>query len=701
MKLLLVSILIGEIMKSTRLKILLMVIISNILITLIIGTVIVWNSFDAFEEIATKKVVELTETYALEFDEQLVSVKEAAIEAEIIVESLLDGERLFTDTTYLDEFEVLISPIIKKIAERAVVTQSSYVFFDPSVDGQVHDVWYSDLDRSGEVIRQVEFPKTFYENLGIGDEWYSFPYENNLPYWTEPYYGSGELDAHVSYVSHTRPVTINDKVIGVVGSDYYFDLMKETIKSFKLYNTGYGILVDEIGDVIIHPALSVGDNIGELENGKYKWLIDEIIEHDKGIVKYTWIDGEKKFLAYREIENGWHFLITVEESEVFSWYQHFLSILIGTTVVLTGMIIILSFRLSNHITKPIYELSKYVEDMKTGHYDDVISEKLTQQKDEIGQLASNIESMRLKLKDSLAETTSYFQILENRVKERAELIQQSQVEIKEALVLNDDQNKELQEINSQLEFVFASLEETQKQLIETEKIASMNSVMTRIAYEFYMPISEFNKFLSKLKSEKEIVELQLKNKELKKQELMYFFEMFDGAYNDIMYQLSYMKDLVERFKALDPDVSATLLTRFNMSNLLRVIIDSMDIPVDIGVDVICSDSLELIQDAAKISQIVVHLVENSITHAFENMSSGMIVIDVDMEEELTINIKDNGCGIKNDYLKRIFEPIYAHEIDSGYGLSIVYNIVRKSFKGTIECQSTEGFGTEFIIRLKV
>jgi len=430
-------------------------------------------------------------------------------------------------------------------------------------------------------------------------------------------------------------------------------------------------------------------------------MIDEMKANHKGILRYTWVNGEKKFLAFREIENGWYFAITVEEREVFGWYQRFLLILIGTTLVMTALILILSFKLSKRITKPIYELSKHVEEMKTGNYDDTISEKLIFKKDEIGQLASNIETMRLKLKASLVETTNYFNILEEKVNERSDKIKQSQIEIEEALESNDIQTKELQKMNSKLELVFASLEETQKQLIETEKIASMNSVMTRIAYEFYMPVSEFNEYLSKLKSEKEQIVLQLRNKQLKKQELKHFFEMFDESYEGIMYQLSYMKTLVERFKALDPDVSSVFLTKFNMSNLLKVIIESMEIPLNIGVDVICTESLELTQDAAKISQIIVHLLENSITHAFEDVNSGMIVIDVDMNDELRISIKDNGCGIKDDYLKRIFEPIYAYEIESGYGLSIVYNIVRKAFKGTIECQSKEGFGTEFIIHLKV
>jgi len=688
-------------MKSIRQKILLMVVVSNIVITLIIGTVIVLYSFNAFEEIAIKKAVEVTETYALDFDEQLSAVKEVAIETEIFVESLLDSERLFNDPEYLDEFEIFISPIIKKIAESGVVTQSSYVFFDPSIDGQIHDVWYSDLDHTGEVIRQEEFPMSFYDNLGPGDEWYIIPYEYNKPFWTDPYSGSVELDAHVSYVSHTRPVAINDKVLGVVGSDYHFDVMKETIENFKLYNTGYGMLIDEEGDVIVHPSIPVGYNLGDYSNGEYSWMIDEMKTSHKGILRYTWVNGEKKFLAFREIENGWYFAITVEEREVFSWYQRFLLILIGTTLVMTAFILILSFKLSNRITKPIYELSKHVEEMKNGYYDEVISENLIHKKDEIGLLASNIETMRLKLKSSLEETTNYFNVLEEKVNERSDKIQQSQIEIEEALESNDIQTKELQKMNAQLELVFASLEETQKQLIETEKIASMNSVMTRIAYEFYMPVSEFNEYLSKLKSEKEQIVLQLRNKKLKKQELKHFFEMFDDSYEGIMYQLSYMKTLVERFKALDPEVSTVFLTKFNMSNLLKVIIESMEIPLNIGVDIICTESLELVQDAAKISQIIVHLLENAITHAFEDVNSGMIIIDVDMNDELRISIKDNGCGIKDNYLKRIFEPIYAYEIESGYGLSIVYNIVRKAFKGTIECQSEEGFGTEFIIHLKV
>jgi signal transduction histidine kinase len=63
---------------------------------------------------------------------------------------------------------------------------------------------------------------------------------------------------------------------------------------------------------------------------------------------------------------------------------------------------------------------------------------------------------------------------------------------------------------------------------------------------------------------------------------------------------------------------------------------------------------------------------------------------------------DNGIGIKKEFQKRVFDPGFStKEVGrvTGSGLVIVYDIIVKRYKGTIEFKSTEGKGTEFTLRL--
>ena len=61
---------------------------------------------------------------------------------------------------------------------------------------------------------------------------------------------------------------------------------------------------------------------------------------------------------------------------------------------------------------------------------------------------------------------------------------------------------------------------------------------------------------------------------------------------------------------------------------------------------------------------------------------------------------DNGVGIPEDQLSKIFNPFYTTKRGSGgsgLGLSIVYNIVTQTLGGSIECGSDIGGGTTFTI----
>ena len=69
---------------------------------------------------------------------------------------------------------------------------------------------------------------------------------------------------------------------------------------------------------------------------------------------------------------------------------------------------------------------------------------------------------------------------------------------------------------------------------------------------------------------------------------------------------------------------------------------------------------------------------------------------------IIIKVKDNGIGMSEATKAKIFQPFFTTKPTgqgTGLGLSLAYDIVTKGHGGTLEVESTEGVGSEFIIRL--
>ena len=69
-----------------------------------------------------------------------------------------------------------------------------------------------------------------------------------------------------------------------------------------------------------------------------------------------------------------------------------------------------------------------------------------------------------------------------------------------------------------------------------------------------------------------------------------------------------------------------------------------------------------------------------------------------------IKVSDNGNGIPNDILPKIFQPFFTTKPTgegTGLGLSLSYDIITKGHDGTLEVESVEGKGTTFTIKLPI
>lgn len=113
------------------------------------------------------------------------------------------------------------------------------------------------------------------------------------------------------------------------------------------------------------------------------------------------------------------------------------------------------------------------------------------------------------------------------------------------------------------------------------------------------------------------------------------------------------------------------------------------------------DKLSIQADGTQIIQVLINLVKNA-TEALEGLPDPRLNLHVKrILNRVSIEITDNGCGIPDEVLKKIFVPFYSTKATgSGIGLSLSRQIIR-NHGGQISVQSKEGEGSTFKVALPV
>ncbi|MCJ8329997.1 MAG: sensor histidine kinase [Lentisphaeria bacterium] len=106
----------------------------------------------------------------------------------------------------------------------------------------------------------------------------------------------------------------------------------------------------------------------------------------------------------------------------------------------------------------------------------------------------------------------------------------------------------------------------------------------------------------------------------------------------------------------------------------------------------------------ELNQVFLNILVNA-SQAIE--SDGLIKISTSLEDgdkAIIISFSDNGCGIEEEDLEKLFDPFYTTKSvgeGTGLGLYISYSLIKESYGGSIQVKSTYGKGSEFIIRLPI
>lgn len=270
-----------------------------------------------------------------------------------------------------------------------------------------------------------------------------------------------------------------------------------------------------------------------------------------------------------------------------------------------------------------------------------------------------------------------------------------------------DRNNELEDANNELEISIENLQQTQEQLIEAEKMASLGALVAGVAHEINTPIgigltgaSHFQVISNKIKSLYE-------NDKMTQESFEDFLNTSDELAVLINSNLKKAANLVKSFKQVAVDQTSEEKREFLLLTYIEEIlasIHSVTKKTKLDIFISCDDKIKINSFPGAISQILTNLIMNSIIHGYDKKEKGLLSIYVTKEENLVkIIYKDDGKGIKEENISKIFDPFFTtnrHNGGSGLGLNIIYNIVTTKLNGKIICQNKTK-GVEFIITFEV
>lgn len=273
-------------------------------------------------------------------------------------------------------------------------------------------------------------------------------------------------------------------------------------------------------------------------------------------------------------------------------------------------------------------------------------------------------------------------------------------------IANALSHEQLENKNCELAVAYERLQSTQRELFEAEKIASLGRLVAGVSHEINTPLG--NAITSESALRKQLGEIREKfdQKTLTQTQFSQFLEICHQTLRHVDSSLSRVTKLISSFRQMSLAQNEEMRQRIDLVQLLKQ--DEATLRMDprsehIHIEFSLPESLYINSFPGVIHEIIEHLYENTVTHAFEDQQSPrmQIVCEQLSEDLVCICFSDNGIGIDSDVQDKVFEPFYSTSMarTTGLGLNIVYNLVNKVLGGKISLTSALKQGTSFRITL--
>jgi signal transduction histidine kinase len=263
------------------------------------------------------------------------------------------------------------------------------------------------------------------------------------------------------------------------------------------------------------------------------------------------------------------------------------------------------------------------------------------------------------------------------------------------LVESHQYQRKLSKQNQVLESTIDQLKDTETQLVQTEKLASLGRMSAGIIHEINNPLNFATTGLFNLRNKGKYIAPEQQ-------------EEYDEVLQDIEDGIKRVKNIVSDLRMFThPDTES--LDQVDVaevvSSALRFLSNEWKDHVQIQQQL--QEHQTIWGNKNKLIHVLVNLLQNSMDalkhKTFENEKPTICIEGKTENDKSVLTVRDNGAGIPNEHLDKIFDPFFTTKDvgeGMGLGLSICYRIVQEC-DGRISVRTEEGKFCEFILAFPV
>ena len=354
---------------------------------------------------------------------------------------------------------------------------------------------------------------------------------------------------------------------------------------------------------------------------------------------------------------------------------------------LTLSLVLMLWVLQRYVLRPMMELTGAAEALAAGRLEQPLR---VGGADEIARVGAAMERMRQALLSAFAALRQHNLNLEETVAQRTAELTASNAELSEAL---------------------ETLQKAQRELVESEKLASLGRLVAGVAHELNTPLGNALTVVSALDDRYKQLEAMLSGGTQMRRSTLEELARDTRRGQDILQRnVQKAADLVRDFKQVAIDQTADLRRDFDLAKVVEDVLVMVEPSFKHTPHIIETDlchGLVMNSYPGALGQVLTNLLMNALLHGIEGMEMGHVKVHCsrlhgDEADRVALSVSDDGRGMDESVRRRIFDPFFTTKLGtggSGLGMHIVHSIVTNVLGGQIEVRSTPGQGTQMLMKL--
>lgn len=272
--------------------------------------------------------------------------------------------------------------------------------------------------------------------------------------------------------------------------------------------------------------------------------------------------------------------------------------------------------------------------------------------------------------------------------------------------LNETLEERVAQRSAQLSEAMQTLHQSRDALARSSAKATLSTLVASVTHELSTPLGNSLMAASTCLDLSKRFQSQVDSGQLKRSELSAFLTQIREGSDLVERNLHRAVELVKNFKQVAADQASEQRRMFDLAAVVQEVMNTLSPSLKrhthrVVIDI--ADKIPMDSYPGALGQVVINLVNNAYSHAFEGRTGGCVRIEARARGGwVDMLVSDDGVGMSPALLAHMFEPFFSTKIGrggTGLGMSIVENLVKKILGGVLSIESAVGVGSRFLISL--